>query len=488
MISFFVCLFILIGGYFLYGKFTEKSFKPDDRLTPATTMQDGSDYVPMHPAKVFLIQLLNIAGLGPIFGAIMGALWGPQVFLWITFGTIFAGGVHDYFSGMISMRHKGTTISELSGIYLGNVMKQVMRIFSVVLLVLVGVAFSTGPAGLLAMLTPEILGRNFWLAVVLIYYFIATFVPIDKVIGRLYPFFGICLIVMAFGVAGGILFEGYHIPEINFTNMHPDSLSMWPFMFITVACGAISGFHATQSPLMARCMTTEKEGRKIFYGAMVAEGVIALVWAAAGVAFYDSTGGLQAAIAQYNGQGGVVYEICTTLLGGVGSVIAMIGVIACPISSADTAYRSARLTIADALKLDQKPMKNRLLISVPLLAVGAILTQFDVTIIWRYFSWSNQTLAMIALWVAAVYLATKKGRYFIAAVPATFMSAVSCTYIMMAPEGFKLSAAISYPVGIIFAAACFITFMTVGRKRVVEAEDTPQYRTESESENSASIN
>lgn len=475
MISFFVCLFILIVGYIVYGKIVEKSFHPDDRLTPATTMGDGTDYVPMHPAKIFLIQLLNIAGLGPIFGAIMGALWGPQVFLWITFGTIFAGAVHDYFSGMISMRHKGTTISELSGIYLGNTMKQVMRVFSVVLLVLVGVAFSTGPAGLLAMLTPDLLSRNFWLVVVIIYYFIATFVPIDKVIGKLYPIFGICLIVMAVGVAGGILFEGYHIPEINFTNMHPTGLSMWPFMFITVACGAISGFHATQSPLMARCMENEKDGRKIFYGAMVSEGIIALIWAAAGVAFYESTGGLQAAIKEFGGQGGVVYEICSTLLGKGGSVIAMIGVIACPISSADTAYRSARLTIADAIKLDQKPIKNRLIITIPLLGIGAALTQVDVTVIWRYFSWSNQTLAMISLWVAAVYLASKNGKYFIAAIPATFMSAVSCTYILMAPEGFKLSAAISYPVGIIFAVVCFSAFMLVGRKRVVANEETPQY-------------
>ena len=475
MISFFVCLFILIAGYVVYGKIVENSFHPDDRLTPATTMEDGSDYVPMHPAKIFLIQLLNIAGLGPIFGAIMGALWGPQVFLWITFGTIFAGAVHDYFSGMISMRHKGTTISELSGIYLGNVMKQVMRVFSIILLVLVAVAFSTGPAGLLAMLTPDLLGRNFWLVVVLIYYFIATFVPIDKVIGKLYPVFGVCLIVMAVGVAGGIIFEGYHIPEINFTNMHPTGLAIWPFMFITVACGAISGFHATQSPLMARCMTTEKNGRKIFYGAMVSEGIIALIWAAAGVAFYESTGGLQEAIKTFGGQGGVVYDICSTLLGKGGSVIAMIGVIACPISSADTAYRSARLTIADAIKLDQKPIKNRLIITIPLLGIGAALTQVDVTVIWRYFSWSNQTLAMISLWVAAVYLASKKGKYLIAAIPATFMSAVSCTYILMAPEGFKLSAGVSYPVGIVFAVVCFTAFMVVGRKREVEKEDTPQY-------------
>ena len=471
MISFFSCLAILILGYFTYGKVVEKIFRPDERLTPATLMADGSDYVKMHPARIFLIQLLNIAGLGPIFGAIMGALWGPQVFLWITFGTIFAGAVHDYLTGMISMRHKGSSIAELTGIYLGKFMKQVMRIFSVVLLVLVGVAFSTGPAGLLAMLTPSVLSRNFWLVVVLLYYFIATFVPIDKVIGKIYPFFGICLIVMAVGVGVGLFVKGYHIPEISLTNLHPKGTAIWPFMFITVACGAISGFHATQSPLMARCLEHEKNGRKIFYGAMVCEGIIALIWAAAGVAFYESTGGLLAAITKFGGQGGVVYEICTTLLGPVGAVIAMIGVIACPISSADTAYRSARLTIADAFKFDQKSIKNRLIITVPLLAVGAFLTQIDVTIIWRYFSWSNQTLAMISLWVGAVYLCSHnpgKLYYLIAAIPATFMSAVSCTYIMMAPEGFRLSAKISYPTGIIFAIVCFLIFMIWGRKKQID--------------------
>lgn len=482
MISFFACLTFLIVGYFVYGKVVEKLFHPDDRLTPCTLQADGSDYVKMHPARIFLIQLLNIAGLGPIFGAIMGALWGPQVFLWITFGTIFAGAVHDYLTGMISMRHRGSSIAELTGIYLGKIMKQVMRIFSVVLLVLVGVAFSTGPAGLLAMLTPSVLSRNFWLIVVLLYYFIATFLPIDKVIGKIYPLFGAALIFMAVGVAIGLFVKGYHIPEITFANLHPKGTAVWPFMFITVACGAISGFHATQSPLMARCLEHEKYGRKIFYGAMVSEGIIALIWAAAGVAFYESTGGLLEAIVKFGGQGGVVYEICTTLLGPAGAVIAMVGVIACPISSADTAYRSARLTIADAFGLEQKSVKNRLIITVPLLGIGALLTQVDVTIIWRYFSWSNQTLAMIALWVGAVYLyINNKGKatFLIAAIPATFMSAVTSTYILMAPEGFKLSAAISYPAGIVFAVVCVILFAVLGTKRKVDIVQ-PTFKKEGE--------
>ena len=457
MISFFICLFLLIGGFFVYGKFAEKVFGPDDRRTPAIAMEDGADYVPMGTARIFLIQLLNIAGLGPIFGALAGAAWGPSVFLWITLGTILGGGVHDYMIGMMFMRHKGASVSELTGMYLGNGMKQVMRVFSVVLLVLVGVSFSTGPANLLAMLTPEVLDMNFWLIVVLVYYFFATFVPIDKLIGKIYPIFGICLIVMALGVGGMILFSGnYTIPEITLQNLHPNGTPIWPVMFISVACGAISGFHATQSPLMARCMRSEKSGRNVFYGAMVAEGIIALIWAAAGAAFYNGTGGLLAALGQ--GQASVVYEICFTLLGPIGAVIAMIGVIACPISSADTAYRSARLTLADWFNYDQKPIKNRLVLTVPLLGVGAFLTQIDVQIIWRYFSWSNQTLAMIALWAASVYLLKRGRAYLVTALPATFMSAVSCTYILMAEEGMRLSTSVAYPIGILFAAGCLGMF------------------------------
>lgn len=457
MISFFVCLIILIVGFMIYSKITERVFGPDDRVTPATSMADGADYVPMKTGRIFLIQLLNIAGLGPIFGALAGATWGPSVFLWITFGTLLGGGVHDYMVGMMSMRHKGVSVSELTGHYLGNTMKQVMRVFSVVLLVLVGVTFSTGPANLLSMLTPQILNAKFWLAVVIIYYFIATFVPIDKVIGKVYPIFGVCLIVMALGVGGAILLKGYTIPEISLQNLHPANTPIWPVMFVSVACGAISGFHATQSPLMARCMKSERKGRNVFYGAMVAEGIIALIWAAAGVSFYNGTGGLLEALG--SGQSSVVYEICFKLLGPAGAVVAMIGVIACPISSADTAYRSARLTLADWFKVDQRPLKNRLLLTIPLLAVGAILTQFDVQAVWRYFSWSNQTLAVIALWTVSVYLFRRKRCYWITVIPATFMSAVSCTYILMAQEGFRLSTTISYPAGLVFAALCLGTFV-----------------------------
>ena len=463
MITFFVALILLIVGFFTYSKVVERVFHIDDRPTPATVHPDGVDYMPMKTWRIFLIQLLNIAGLGPIFGALAGACWGPVVYLWIVFGTIFAGGVHDFLSGMMSEREDGASISEVVGKYMGKVITFIMRIFSVVLLVLVGTTFSTGPAGLLAKLTPDVLNAKFWLAVILIYYLCATFLPIDKIIGKLYPVFGICLIVMALGVAGGIIVQGYEMPELwnNFANLDPAGKPIWPMMFVSVACGAISGFHSTQSPMMARCMTSEKEGRPVFYGAMVAEGIIALIWAAAGVAFYNGTGGLSNALTELGGAGGVVYDICQGLLGPVGAVLAMIGVIACPITSGDTAFRSARLTIADWFKIDQSKMKTRMFMSIPLLACGAILSQLDFNIIWRYFSWSNQTLAMIVLWTGAVFL-HKYGfppiACLMAAIPATFMSAVSVTYIMMAPEGFKLSLGLSYTTGIIVAVVFFALF------------------------------
>lgn len=466
MITFFVCLALLLIGYATYGAFVEKVFHPDDRETPCTRLEDGVDYAPIAPWRAFLIQLLNIAGLGPIFGALSGAIWGPSVMLWIVFGTIFAGAVHDFLSGMLSMRNDGASIAEITGIYLGPTMKTVMRVFSVVLLVMVGVVFMVGPAGLLALLTPNVLDVKFWTIIVLIYYFLATLLPIDKIIGKLYPLFGICLIIMAIGIAGATIVNNVNgsapMLEMTLQNLHPDGKPIWPFMFITVACGAISGFHATQSPMIARCLTSEKDGRRIFYGAMVAEGIIALVWAAAGCAFYEKTGGLMTGLAAANGGNSTtVYQMSIGLLGPVGGVLAMIGVIACPITSGDTAFRSARLTIADWFKIDQKDPKKRLALSFPLLLVGYFISFLDYNVVWRYFSWSNQTLAMIALWAGATYLAkfVSKNASFIAAVPATFMSAVSCTYIMMAGEGLGLSASISYPVGIVFAVAMLGIFL-----------------------------
>ena len=464
MISFLVALVLLIVGFFTYSKLMEHVFHIDDRQTPAVVHPDGVDYMPMKTWRIFLIQLLNIAGLGPIYGALAGACWGPVVYLWIVFGTILGGGVHDFLSGMMSEREDGASISEVVGKYMGRVITFIMRIFSVVLLVLVGTTFSTGPAGLLASLTPTVLNAKFWLVVILLYYLCATFLPIDKIIGKLYPIFGICLIIMALGVAGGIIFGGYQMPELwdHFANEDPNGKPIWAMMFVSVACGAISGFHATQSPMMARCITSEKEGRTVFYGAMVAEGIIALIWAAAGVSFYNGAAGLSGALAAVNNnQGEIVYQICHGLLGPVGAVLAMIGVIACPITSGDTAFRSARLTIADWFKIDQSKMTTRLFLAVPLLAVGAILSQLDFSMIWRYFPWSNQTLAMIVLWTGGGFI--HKYGYppiasLMAAIPATFMSAVSITYFFQAPECLHLSTSIAYPVGIVAAILFFCIF------------------------------
>ena len=494
MISFLLCLALLIIGYFVYGKIVDNTFGPDDRETPAVRINDGVDYVVMPQWKLFLVQLLNIAGLGPIFGALQGALWGPVVFLWITFGTIFAGGVHDYFSGMMSERNDGASIAEVTGRYLGPVMQNIMRVFSVVLLIMVGTVFAVGPAGLIVTLCKNsgmsgvLTTTLFWLIIILVYYFIATFISIDAIIGKIYPVFGICLIIMAVGVIFGIFTNpAYTIPEIwdHFGSMHPSGTPIWSFMFITVACGAISGFHSTQSPLMARCMKSEKQGHFVFYGAMVCEGVIALIWAAAGCALYNITDGKMAGLAEAlsAGQSAAIYDVCAKTMGGVGIALAMIGVVICPITSGDTAFRSARLTLADWLKMDQDSYANRLKLCVPVLGVGAFLGIgnalgfINYTVIWRYFSWTNQTLAMIVLWAASMYLFKEKKNYWITAVPATFMSAVSCTYFVLAPECLgkmintyadgKLVAyntAVAYPVGIVFAIAMLALFLHATKK------------------------
>lgn len=619
MITFFVALAALIVGYCTYGLFVTLVFKPDDRRTPCQVHPDGVDYVPLPIWRAFLIQLLNIAGLGPIFGALSGAIWGPSVYLWIVLGTIFAGAVHDYLSGMLSMRNDGASISELTGMYLGPTMKTVMRIFSVVLLVMIGVVFMVGPAQLLSRMIMGA-GRDFnlprtaavsiqaapavaapkteaektaapkadegkvpveakpapieeakpeapaeeakpapveeakpeapaaevkpvpaeevkpetpaeeakpapteeakpeapaaevkpaaepemvyglteaeWVKyltiAILVYYFLATLLPIDKVIGRFYPIFGLCLILMAVLIGGATVMNhlnGTH-PMIELWeglyNMHPKGATtpIWPLMFITVACGAISGFHATQSPMMARCLTSERQGRFVFYGAMVSEGIIALIWASAGIAFYNTfaspitTEGLFLA---KGGNSATVYDISKGLLGSMGSILALLGVVACPITSGDTAFRSARLTLADWFKIDQKAIKPRLMLALPLLLIGYAISFVDYSIVWRYFSWSNQTLAMIALWAGAVYLCRNVSPIsgFMAAIPATFMSAVSSTYFCFAPEclsfatkfgtGLSLCGVtvdgvqLSYGVGLVFALVLLSIFFGVYR-------------------------
>ena len=463
MISLILSLLVLIVGYLVYGKITEKVFLPDDRITPAYNINDGVDYTPIKTWKSFLIQLLNIAGTGPIFGALMGAVFGPRVFLWIVLGSILGGAVHDYMVGMVSLRHNGASIAELSGLYLGKTVKLIMRIFSCVLLIFVGTVFIVSPASLIASLTPSWMNKYFWLIVIIIYYVLATILPIDKLISKIYPIFGVILIIMALSIIGGIVFRGYKIPEIWSGVTRPDNLPTWPFMFITVACGAISGFHATQSPMVSKCIKSEKDGRVVFYGAMISEAVIALVWAAAGVAFYGTTQLLNQKLIEL-GQSSVVYEISKGLLGSFGGVLAIIGVVICPITSGDTAFRSARLIIAEWTKLDQKKIINRIIITIPLLAVGTLLSFLDFDIIWRYFSWSNQTLAMIALWVCTVYLmkqSNHKCNSLITSIPATFMEAVSITYILMAEEGFRISKMIAYPIGIGVSITTFIIYLII---------------------------
>ena len=478
MISFLVCLALLIGGYFVYGNLVNNIFSPDDRETPAVRINDGVDYVVMPQWKLFLIQLLNIAGLGPIFGAMQGALWGPIVFLWITFGTIFAGAVHDYFSGMMSERNEGASISEISGIYLGGAMKNVMRVFSVVLLVMVGTVFAVGPAGLIVKLCSEagasgiLLNASFWLTVVLIYYFIATFISIDKIIGKIYPVFGVCLIIMAVGVGAGIVIDpAYQIPELwdHFTNMHPKGTPIWAFMFITVACGAISGFHATQSPLRARCMTNEKQGRRVFYGAMITEGVLGLIWATLALSFYPDAASLSAAMGPKGAPTVVVQQIAITLLGPVGGLLAILGVVLLPISTGDTAFRAARGMLADRFHIDQKNVTKRILTAVPLFCGGVALTLLDFPIIWRYFGWANQTMSCVSLWAFSVWLARHGRLHWITSIPAVFMTTVCTAYICYAPIGFRLSMEASTIIGIVVSLSCLALFLHFCRSSSMSA-------------------
>ena len=466
MITFFISVIVLILGYLFYSRFIERIEKIDpDRQTPAYKLRDGVDYVPMPWWRIFLIQFLNIAGLGPIFGAVAGAMWGPVAFLWIVLGSVFAGAVHDYFSGMLSVRHNGLSITEIIGIYLGVGAKQIMRGFSVILLVLVGAVFIMGPAKILSGLTPSFATMTFWVWIVFIYYIIATMLPIDKIIGKIYPLFGFALLFMAIGLITSLLIKGYTIPELSFSNFksfHVDSdkFPIFPMMFITIACGAISGFHSTQSPLMARCIKNENLGRRVFYGAMIAEGIIAMIWAAIGMSFYGGVRELNDVMTVNQGNAAfLVNEISNSLLGKIGGALALLGVVAAPITSGDTAFRSARIIVADFMKLGQGPIKNRLYISVPLFAVGFFLTLLDFSIIWRYFAWANQTLAAVVLWTITIYLFRSGKLYWVTLIPAVFMTAVTGTYLFFAPAGFSLPAGISYTIGISIAVAALAAFI-----------------------------
>ncbi|BCL71043.1 putative carbon starvation protein A [Vibrio nigripulchritudo ATCC 27043] len=462
MLWFLMCVAALIGGYFIYGTFVEKVFGiKENRQTPAYSKQDGVDYVPMSNKKVYLVQLLNIAGVGPIFGPIMGALYGPAAMLWIVLGCIFAGAVHDYFSGMLSVRNGGASVPSITGRYLGNGAKHFMNIFAIILLLLVGVVFVSAPAGMITNLindqTDFSVTMTSMVVIIFAYYIIATVVPVDKIIGRFYPVFGALLIFMSVGLISAIALSdehtvmgGFEVTDM-FTNMNPNDLPLWPALFITIACGAISGFHATQSPLMARCMQNEKNGRFIFFGAMIGEGVIALIWCALALSFFGSVDSLSEAIAN-GGPGNVVYSASFGLLGVFGGVLAFLGVVILPITSGDTAFRSSRLILAEYFNMEQKTLRNRLLMAVPLFVLGGILTQVDFGVIWRYFGFANQSTATMMLWTASAYLLRHNKLHWITTVPAIFMTTVCVSFIMSNSQlGFGLPMNVSTVGGIVTA-------------------------------------
>lgn len=462
MITFIICLLALIAGYLFYGKFVARIFGLDpSRQTPAYSKQDGVDYIPMPTWKIFMIQFLNIAGLGPIFGAIMGAKFGTASFLWIVLGSIFAGATHDFLAGALSLRHDGESLPELIGRYLGKNFMQFMRGFTVILMCLVGAVFVAGPAGLLASLTPESLDTTFWIIVVFAYYVLATLLPIDKIIGKVYPLFAIALLFMAVGILVMIFVHWPALPEITdgLKNTHPGGLPIFPIMFVSIACGAISGFHATQSPLMARCLKNERYAYPVFYGAMIVEGIVALIWAAAATYFFHENGMGESNAAV------VVDSITKEWLGSFGGLLAILGVIAAPITSGDTAFRSARLIVADFLHMEQKSISKRLMICIPLFVAAIALLLYSLKdqagfdMIWRYFAWCNQTLAVFTLWALTIYLVEERKLYWVTLIPALFMTAVCGNYIFVAPEGFGLSTPISMVVtGVILVVVLFLFF------------------------------
>ncbi|QUW22979.1 carbon starvation protein A [Sporosarcina sp. Marseille-Q4063] len=461
MATFLGSIILLLAGYAVYSKVIEKAFKIDDtRETPAYTVNDGMDYVPMSWWKGWLIQLLNIAGLGPIFGAVAGALYGPVAFIWIVFGSIFAGGVHDYFSGMLSLKHKGAQFPQIVGKYLGTFARKSIVIISLILMILVTAAFTAGPAQLIAQITPiPFIGA---LVIVFAYFFIAAVMPINKIIGKIYPIFGAIIIFMAVAVGVVLLFGNYTIPNLTLSNLHPGELPVWPLLMVTISCGALSGFHSTQSPIVSRTMKKESEGRKIFYGAMIGEGVIALVWAAAGMTFFGGTGGLQAALAA-GGPAGVINEMSSTMLGTFGGILAILAVIILPITTGDTALRSSRMIIMESVSKWFDPDKKRTVVmATVVLGVPAfLLSTIDYSFLWRYVGGTNQLTATIMLWVVVSYL-LKEGRahaHILAGIPALFMTGVVATYFLYAPEGLNLDYTLSITIGGIITFIVFLMYI-----------------------------
>lgn len=442
MITFLICLALLVTAYFVYGRYLEKLADVDtDRKTPVERLEDGVDYIRLPRWRVFLIQLLNIAGTGPIFGAILGACFGPVAFLWITLGGIFFGAMHDFLSGMMIMRHDGRSLPEIIGIYLGVSTRTVVRIFSIVLMVLVGAVFILSPAALLSSMLPAI-GKNIWIWIILAYYILATMLPVDKVIGKVYPIFGVALVAMAAGLFVVLMTGEYQIPEL--TTLHnfqldPEALPIVPTLFITIACGAISGFHATQSPLMARCITNEKKCKSVFYGSMIAESIIALIWAAIAMAFFNGPTLLGEQLAQHGGNAAwAVDVISNTTLGKVGAVLALLGVVVAPITSGDTAFRGARLIVADMFNIDQRPILKRFAVCIPLFIAGYSITLINFDIVWRYFAWANQSLAAVVLWTIYVWLARRKRNYWVALIPAVSMTFVVTCFVFVSPQFFGI--------------------------------------------------
>lgn len=474
MMWFLLCVGLLIGGYFIYGTFVEKIFGINNkRQTPAYAQTDGVDYVPMSKGKVYLIQLLNIAGVGPIFGPILGALYGPAAMLWIVIGCIFAGAVHDYFSGMLSVRNGGQSVPNLAGKYLGKGAKNFMDIFAIILLLLVGVVFISAPAGLLGKLTGGSVGL--FVGIIFVYYLIATIVPVDKIIGRLYPFFGALLLFMSVGLTIAIVLSSEHTLLPGFEagdflqNLNPDNAPLWPALFITIACGAVSGFHATQSPLMARCVENESNGRFVFYGAMIGEGIIALIWCAVALSFFDGVEGLKAGMD--GNPANVVYAASTGLLGAVGGFMAVLGVIILPITSGDTAFRSARLILSEYFNMPQTEMPKRLMLAIPLFVIGAILTQVDFGVIWRYFGVANQATAVMMLWTASAYLLRHNKLHWICTIPAMFMTTVVISFLLNSSTlGAGLPMTVSTISGIVVTllVTALVIIKTKGRNEVDE--------------------
>lgn len=452
MITFFLALLALIVGYMFYGKFVEHVFGPTNHRTPALSKTDGVDFIPLPLWKIFMIQFLNIAGTGPIFGAIMGAKFGPSAYLWIVLGCIFAGATHDYLSGMLSVRNGGIGLPDIIGKYLGNRTKTIMLVFSILLLVMVGAVFVYSPAIIMGGIVGNV---EIWIAVIFVYYVIATMMPIDRIIGKIYPLFAFALLFMAAAMFVGLLIKMPDIPEIweGIGNRNPKMGPIVPILFITIACGAISGFHATQSPLMARCIKHEKLGRPIFYGSMITEGVVALVWATVASYFFYGGGALELGAVTSASAPQIVNIVSKNWLGTLGGILAIMGVVAAPITSGDTALRSARLIIADFIHLKQKPICNRLLICIPLFIVTTLILWFNIAdedgfnVIWNYFGWANQTLSIFTLWALTVYLAQQQKPFYITLIPALFMTFVCSTFLLISPIAFGMGNLISYGIG-----------------------------------------